>query len=191
MMSRAAALAALIALPLPALAADADGDFGVDGIGRASCEELTTAIAADETDKINAFGSWTSGFISATNALSEQTFDVTPWQSEALTLNLLNTFCGQNPETLFVNAVGRLIQTFAPARLTESSQVQVLGEGEDSVRIYVTVLDGVRRALTEAGYEVAEGPDGLTQALTAFQTDEGIETTGLPDQQTLLELFLR
>ena len=190
---RATCLAAALTLtlPLPALASDADGQFAVDGIGRAACSDLIAAVETEDLPALNAFGSWTSGFLSATNALSDQTFDVTPWQTEALILTQLRNFCAQNPDTLFVRAVGRLVQSLAPARLVASSKMQTVGEGDEAIALYQTVVQGVRDALTEAGFPPAEGDAGLAQALTDYQADRGIEQTGLPDQRTLTTLFLR
>ena len=183
-------LLALLALAaLPAQAATTDGSFAVDGVGRASCADFTNAVEARDDMLVNGFGSWTSGFLSATNALRAGTFDVTPWQSEGLVMSQMQSYCTQNPDVAYVIAVGRLVQALLPNQLTEQAEERPLGD--QGTRLYEPVIEGIRTALAESGYTVEDGDAGLTAALETFQSDNDLEPTGEPDQRTLAELFLR
>ncbi|MBS1301619.1 hypothetical protein [Loktanella sp. SALINAS62] len=180
-----------VLLPAPAFAADANGEFAVDGIGRTTCAALTEAADTQDARTVTAFGSWASGFLTATAALSPNTYDMTPWQSEGLILSQMESFCRDNPDMPFVNALGRLAQLLARTKLTEASDLVVLTADGESTQSYRAVLDGMRDTLTDLDYDVAEGEDGLMAAISAFQADNDLETTGLPDQRTLLALFNR
>ena len=185
------AAVAFTALPLAAHAAADDGSFAVDGVGRAACSDFNAAVEARDERLVNAFGSWTSGFLSAANALSPQTFDLTPWQSEGLIMSQMQNYCAQNAEVPYVDAIARLIQALSPTKLAESAELTTLGSGDGAVQVYEPVVQGIRDALTEQGFEVAEGDMGLAEALTDFQSANDLEETGTPDQRTLAALFLR
>ena len=186
--------ATALALLLPAFQAQAaaeNGAFAVDGVGRATCADFNTAVEDRDVQLINAFGSWTSGFLSATNALAPQTFDLTPWQSEGLIMSQMQNFCAQNAEVAYVDGVGRLVQALDPTKLTAEAEQTTFDAGEDELQIYAPVLDGIRSALAAQGYSVGEGDAGLSEALTAFQSANDLDETGSPDQRTLAALFLR
>ena len=186
----ATALALLLA-PHAALAAADNGTFAVDGVGRATCADFNAAVEDRDERLINAFGSWTSGFLSASNALMPQTFDLTPWQSEGLIMTQMQNFCAQNADVAYVDGVGRLINALSGTKLPEEAEQSTFTAGETEVQIYAPVLDGIRSALVEQGYDVGDGDAGLSEALTAFQSANDLDETGAPDQRTLAALFLR
>ncbi|MCB5198292.1 peptidoglycan-binding protein [Loktanella sp. TSTF-M6] len=190
MLLRSLALITALA-PLTAMAADSENRFAVDGIGVGRCSVLVAANDAGDTALVAGFGSWASGYLTATNALAPGTFDMTPWQSESLILAQVGTYCRQNPDVPFFEALRRLIRQLDAVKLTEASEPLTLTADEESIQVYTAVAQGVRDALTALDYDVADGDAGLTDAIAAFQTDNALDPTGLPDQRTLLRLFNR
>ena len=175
-----------------AAADDAAGRFAVDGVGNRTCQQFTEALSGDRTLAV-AFAGWTDGFISAANALGQETFDLTPWQTVEVILAKMKTYCTANPDDIYVDAVGKLVSTLQPTRLTEASEiVQVAWQGK-AVFVYRSVLERVRDRLRELGYDVAAEPGvyegDFVQALLDFQRDTDLPATGLPDQPTLVGLL--
>lgn len=181
--------ACLAAAPL--WAADADGNFAVDGAGRAPCSDLVKAIKDQDGQSIATFAGWIDGFLTAMNVNQDDTFDLTPWQTTTLSISKMNAFCEANPDMALVNALGRYMNTLMPVRLTQGADlVRVENEGR-AVFLYPDVLTRMADALLAAGYSLPDGDFGPGHAATlrAFQTDRGLTPSGLPDQATLNALF--
>lgn len=183
------AAACLIAAPL--WAADADGNFAVDGAGRAPCGDLVAALKESNGPAVAAYAGWVDGFLTAMNVSRDDTFDLTPWQTTTLTVSKLSAFCEANPDMPLVNAVGRYMSTLQPNRLIKGSDLVRVSVGETAVFLYPETLTRMADALAAAGYSVPDGPFGEGHAFTlrAYQTDKGLSPTGLPDQPTLNALF--
>ena len=58
-----------------------------------------------------------------------------------------------------------------------------------AVLLYVPVIARVRAALSEIGYQGGSTDFELIAALKAYQQDQGLDVTGLPDQATLARLL--
>ncbi len=183
-----------------ARAASKDGQFAVKGPGLATCERYTQARAAHyaggaenpSTSYISALG-WISGYISAYNQLTEDTLDVTPWQSLDLLALLIDNYCKQNPTLPVVRAMDAGINALKPGRLRSSSENVTIESGGNRIVVYREILRRAQQILLELGHYDGE-LDGLwgsaTQAaFEAYQTEQGIQVSGVPDQNTLLRLF--
>lgn len=180
----------VLTLAQPVSAADAEGRFSLDGVGNRSCADFTAAFK--EGDRLAAaFASWVNGFISATNVFQPNTFDITPFQTNELTLAKLNKFCLQNPEEPFAKALGALVAVYNETRLSSSSPLVRVDRNGRGVFVYKAQLDRVADKLVSVGALIAapktdqETSDGLLE----YQRMFNLPPTGLPDLQTLNHMF--
>ena len=186
----AAALAMMV--PAMAQAASNEGVFAVKEAGRQTCETYI-AERAEQSQAYVLFLGWIAGYISAHNKLSEETLDITPWQSTRLLASMLNKYCETHGEVLFVRAVGAMLEAFEPTRLRGNPEMVEAKSGDTVIPIYREILRRAQQGLTELGHYRGEH-DGLyspetVEALVAYQREKGIKETGLPDQSTLIRLF--
>jgi hypothetical protein len=188
-----AAIFATLALHAqPAGAADSDGTFAVEGVGQTACREFVTA-AKERSAKYYNYGGWIEGYLTAYNQVSDDTYDVTPFEGIDLLAALLRGFCTNNPDVPFFQAISSMVRELEPHRLKVRDEPVTTEAGGKQVMVYTTVLKRAQQALAEAGFydggiDGAYGPR-TRDAFKAFQAAEGLEQTGLPDQVTLLRLL--
>jgi hypothetical protein len=193
MLRYAAAVAMAGLFAAPALAADEEGRFAMRGVGIVSCGQYLELIE-DQPDQLPRFFGWLNGYLSAANQYEEDTYNLVPWQETRLLAAALARYCQQFPDRRFGRAVIQMAEQLRARRLETSSELLTIPrEGGESLRIYRAALERVEAALNDAGYD-AGPPDGeydvaTEEALTAYQQDRGLPVTGLPDQQTLGQLF--
>jgi hypothetical protein len=177
-----------------AQAADEEGRFAADGVGNRTCQQFLDAIEDDERLTV-AFASWTEGFMTATNALNDDTFDLTPWQTVEVIMLKMQVFCRNNPDTVYMLGLGQLISTLVPDRLTDSDEIVRVEADGRATFIYRGVLEAVRGKLEERGLTVPKEPGVFDElfvaALRELQGELGIPESGLPDQRTMIALFER
>lgn len=162
-------------------------------MGRITCTRFTE-ILKERGDAYLVAGGWVSGYVSGVNALQAQTYDILPWQSTELVLQLLGRACEANPDARLANLMNQYLRQIADDRLAERSDRVELKRGSDRVFLYRETLARVQTKLRQAGFEpgvVNGAPDPRTsEALRAFQAENDLTETGLPDQRTLLRLRL-
>ena len=186
------AVALAIMIPTLAQAASNEGVFAVKEAGRQTCESYV-AERAEQSQAYILFLGWIAGYISAHNKYTEETLDVTPWQSTGLLASMLDKYCQTHAELLFVRAVGAMLEAFAPSRLRGNPEMVEAKSGDTVVPIYREIMRRIQQSLTELGHFQGEH-DGLyspetAAALISYQSEKEIEETGLPDQRTLIRLF--
>jgi hypothetical protein len=191
-MNRLFAALLLLALPVPALAADPDGNFAVDGIGAETCQHFV-AEREKNSNYYFMYGGWLDGYLTAINQYTSETFDLTAWETTDLLMALIDRHCRQNPDQQFIGVAVALARNLSKDKLAQSSAVVEAKVGERTIRLYQATMARVQDALKAAGF-YAGGVDGQfgpqsQEALTAFQTAKGLEVTGLPDQRTLMALL--
>lgn len=189
---RVAILLALLSYGPVLQAADKNSQFAIKGIGLSSCESFVEARKT-QSPRYFQFGGWVNGYLSAANRYEQDTFDLVSWQSTGMLSASLARFCEQNPDLPFVRAVALLLNTLGPDRLSTQSDLIEARIGEASVFIYRATLRRVQQSLVGKGH-LAGKPSGefdesTRQALQRFQEANDLETTGLPDQATLAQLF--
>lgn len=190
---RRLALAAVVLLaPSLAVAADAEGSFAVDGIGTWTCQRFIDERKA-QSNYYFMFGGWLDGYLTAINAYSPDTYDLTPWESAKLLMALMDAHCRERPDQAFVGMVVEFARTLKNTRLATPSPVIDAVVGERSVKVYQATMMQVQAALRDAGFYggTVDGQFGpqTQSAIEAFQGAKQIEVTGLPDQMTLLALL--
>lgn len=190
-------IARLRHLTLPVLAAlaltgPAHAQSGaVEGAGSQPCSALIAAGKENQQLYV-AYGSWLSGFMSASNAYESETFDLTPWQSPDVSLAQVAKFCEANPQSRVVEAAVAYVAFLKPDRLTEPNDLVEARNGDKVTFVYASVLSDVRGKLQERGLLETGGTgydNSLVAALEAYQAEIGIEATGIPDPRTLVALL--
>lgn len=190
-----AAFALFLAPPSSAMAADDDGAFAIKDAGAQTCGKFLTAWETSSSD-LAQYAGWISGYVTGLNQFTDEVYDVAPWQSTETLLGMTRSVCGQmEAETRFMDAFAALTQRIAPMRLAASSPLEGVRRDGRALVIYEAVLAAARRRLAAEGFatgpEDAEFDQTASDAFSAFQQARGIEETGLPDQKTLFELFMR
>lgn len=177
------------------MAADANGDFAIKEAGSQTCENFMTAWDQNSPDMAQ-YAGWIAGYLTGLNQHAENVYDVAPWQSTGTLLGLTRSVCAQLPgETSFINATVRLVRELWGTRLTGKSELQGVRRDGKAIVIYDAVLTQAIIRLNAIGYDAGpadmEFSDDASRALLKFQADRGLTSTGLPDQETLFELFVR
>lgn len=188
----AIAILAASILPTAAFAADSQGRFAVEGVGRATCTDYTKA-SAEKGPVYYSIGGWIEGYLTATNALTPDTYDITPWQQTDLFAALLETHCQANPEVNIILVIRGMVDSLMDGRLREPSPLKLVDLGDRQVYHYDAVLRLIQQALKDGGFyqggiDGDYGP-GTRTAMVAFQQSAGLEATGLLDQVTLFQLL--
>ena len=186
---------ALCSLPVGVWAADANGDFAIKGAGLQTCGALAQAFDLSSRD-LALYGGWLEGYVTGVNQFTENSFDFTPWQNTQTMLGLLKLACDQSSaETQIMVAFNQVLRALAPGRLTEKSPVEQVSDGTRATVIYSDLITRIQQRLIalEHGEVTVNGEmdEPTTQALSALQKARGIDVTGLPDQATMIALFLR
>lgn len=188
------AAAAVAALPAAAPAADRNGAFDMRGLGSLSCSEVNTAVAEKRQGDLVLIKTWLDGYFAATNKHRSNVYDVLPWQSDQLVMNLVVSNCGEKPEIRIGQMADALLDFFGRQQLAERSPLVEAKVGEKTVTLYAAILKRAQEELIEGGHlsGTADGAFGpKTRAgFEAFQEKTGLAKTGLPDQETLVRLFV-
>lgn len=194
-MMRVLAMASALPLTLAgvAQAADDEGNYAVRGAGSFSCERYRASVEAKDPTELNQFLSWIQGHITATNRLSDDTFDLYPVLSPTRLGAMLYNVCGNYPENRLEEAVVSLGEYMAPGRVREESPIAQVSSGEATVALRQATLERIQQALIDSGHYAGE-PEALfdermQQALRRYQQENDLPETGLPDADTIMALF--
>lgn len=184
----------LISLSFSSIAADKDGKYAVKGAGKRLCSDFVTAYQQKSTDYYM-YGGWIEGFVSSFNQNQANTYDALPWQTTELVLGLLARHCQANPQQHFLNATSGLLKSFFPLRITQSSKIVKVTLKDAESYYYEDVIRLVEERLKEIGHYKGEvtgayGPE-LIKAMLEYQEANDLKLTGIPDQSTLLRMFIR
>lgn len=172
--------------------AASDRAFAIKFPGNQSCQSYVDA--GEERGMEHAFFlGWLNGYVTSFNRHRAETVDVAPWQKLPLLSGLLLNYCRENPDKTFLVAVDAMIGALLPTRLRANSELVDIDTGDVPLQLYKAVLERAQQSLTELGY-YSGGVDGVfgdstKDAIQQFQQKKGIPTSGLPDQQTLYQLF--
>lgn len=175
-------------------AADAQGKFAVKGAGKRACSHFVQAAEQKGTDYY-LYGGWLEGYLSSYNSHQVKNYDSTPWQTTELLLTLLQRHCAKNPEVKFLSAVNGLLKTFYPIRLESENQLVKINVNGAETYFYKDILLRAKARLKKLGYItgdiMADFDKEDISAFEKYQKDIGVSITGMPDQNTLLSLFLK
>lgn len=193
MLARIALLVAALAMASPAFAADSKGRAAPKGWGLATCQQFLDAATKKDEEVVRVIISWLNGFITATNILEKDTYDVAPWQDSLFLLNVMIPYCQQTPKQPLIGVVFGLTQELIKDRIKEHEEILPLEIGKRRLAVYKSVLRDAQAVLIKGGYlkGTADGIFGpQTQAaIEGFQKAQQIPITGLPDAITMQRLL--
>ncbi|MGE0858510.1 MAG: hypothetical protein AB7I01_15795 [Gammaproteobacteria bacterium] len=104
--------AALTAAALPAVAADAAGNYAIWGAGGRSCHQFDVADPAQAA----AFRDFLMGYLTAFNTLAPETYDALGGESLETAVQWLHDYCDQHQMDSFERALGQLLLARHDAR---------------------------------------------------------------------------
>ncbi len=186
----ALAASAGLLLSLPSHAADRNGNFAIKGVGLAPCTDFLESFRAGDA-RLPMFLGWVSGFLSAMNLHSPDTYDLVDWQSDDYIAASLRGWCEANPSERFFSGVYQMARSLEAFRVSAQSPAVIMEGPQGKIRLYRSTLDKVRAELETRGLydEAAHGREAFAMALKAYQRREGLPETGVPDTATLFRLF--
>lgn len=174
--------------------ADKNGKFAVKGAGKRLCSNFVKTSAA-KTNDYYLYGGWLEGYLSSFNRFQSDNYDITPWQTTEVMLILLERHCKSNPDMHFMSATNSLIKTLFPIRLKESSELVKINVQNSDSYYYVEILIRAKRRLAQLGFYKGSVDSSFDEtdvvAFSNYQESIGISVTGVPDQSTLMALFLK
>ena len=110
-----------------AFASDAEGKFAVRGIGGQACSVwISISESPDDATRregIMAFQSWIAGYLSASNRLKADAYDVVPFLDMINVLAITMNECKAAPTELAENTVARVVGAFNASRVVAESPV--------------------------------------------------------------------
>jgi len=172
--------------------ADRDGKYSIRGAGLLSCATFVT----ERTKKSPAYmmiGGWLDGYITASNKLQPDTYDVTPYVTTELLSVLINRHCKDNPDDTLAPVASGLLASLRDDRLKISSPLVEVTIGKYQTRLYVDTIRKIQASLAgKADFTGAKNglwSDETGSALARYRKSIGFEATGFPDQKTLWYLF--
>ncbi|MGD9471046.1 MAG: peptidoglycan-binding protein [Novosphingobium sp.] len=187
------AVATGIALPGLARADNGDGQFAVEGSGRATCQQFSAARRDQQSADYRTLIGFVEGYLTAANRYEPETFDLSPWHNEAGFGLILEKHCAEHPEESLVGSLQKLVIGLRPIRVAQFSKLVEVGDGTNRALVYEAILKRAQAALKRRGlYRGAE--DGsfspaLRDAVKQFQKQQGLTATGVPDPATLWTLL--
>jgi hypothetical protein len=180
---------------VPATAADDKGDFAIKGAGLQTCGKFLLAWDKASPD-LAQYGGWITGYLTGMNQHVAGTFDAAPWQTTETLLGMTRSVCqNSEPDLRFMEAFNILMRSLLPLRLNALSELEGVRDNDSTLVIYREVLRVAKQRLKAEGFDPGSEDgvfsDQTDTALRAFQTARGLQVTGMPDQQTLFQLFLK
>lgn len=181
-----------VALNTAARAASEDNQYAIKDVGQFACSKYVED-RVDNSEARTRYIGWVAGYITGINRFTDDTVDIAPWQPLAMLDALLDQHCKKYPEIAFHQAVDQMIQGLAPTRLRSTSHPVTVSHDGRTVVLYQAILQRAQQSLTERGFYAGdisgEFGDDTTEAISAFQLENDLDDTGLPDVRTLMLLF--
>jgi len=184
-----------LSFPLTGRAGDSSGNFAAKGLAALPCSTFVKERGKLSQTYAETMA-WLTGFITAYNYAATDTYDIVPWQSAELLSSLLASRCTERPDDPFVIAVKNLLDSLAEDRLRAGSEIITISVDGQNLNIYKDTVFRIQTALKEKGYLKMRWANGDYDRATAaamkdFQSANRLGSTGVPDQQSLMLLFLK
>lgn len=189
------AFASMIVTPSQASAASQSGDFSVRGMGANSCSDLTAHLEESGAAGLETFGAWVAGYLTHANRTTSDVYDAMPVLDNRIVARMTANLCAANPASMVETALANLIVSFERGAIGENSPTVDISHEGSTTTLRREALRLTQEQLIEQGHLPEGSADGsfgprTRQALTVFQTERGIETSGIPDAATLINLFV-
>jgi hypothetical protein len=189
MMSKTLFCAAIVAAQTSvASAADEQGRYAAGYPATMSCTDL--ASAEIDSREIAVVAGFADGWLAAHAKFTPDTFDFTPWQTIEYVLAQLRAYCTARPDDVLMTALTQLTRFLEPDVLTRGAEAEMVSNGDQVVMLHPDVIDRIQSKLRTLGYADESAEEPMT-GLRAFQKNESLPQSGLPDQRTLQALFAK
>ena len=173
-------------------ATDANQAYALRGVGMLLCESYLQAMEK-KSSTWYMIGGWLDGYVTATNKHAPDTYDALSFESTDLVASVLASHCKGHPKDPIAAVLNAMLAKFQDDRVRTRSP-RVKGQvGDQEFVMYAEVLQRVQDRLSALGlYQGEREPqfgEKTREALTAFQRNNDLQPTGLPDQFTLWRLL--
>jgi len=181
-----------------AFATDAEGKFAVRGIGGQACSVWISISESPDVvtrrEGIMAFQSWISGYLSASNRLQADTYDVVPFLDMVNILAITMNECKVAPNELAENTVARVVGAFNETRVVAESPVLMVPDAGAEKPYRQETIKLAQQKLADLGF-LAGAPDGVlgpasSDALSLYQSERGLPVSGELNVDTVFQLLL-
>jgi hypothetical protein len=189
----------LVAMPLvlssvSAFASDPGGHFALHGVGAQTCAQFLGEVKKNDTTTNNLILSWIMGYMTARNRLVANTYDVTPAMPGEVIIQMTGNICQKSPDARVETAMDALFKGLAPARVTVDSPLIDLQSGDARFKMRRGTFIAVQEALKKKKLYTGRTEDKMTPAieaaLKAYQKDQKLAESGLPDAPTVIRLLV-
>ncbi len=170
----------LIGVLQPAAGKDAKGNFTVKGVGVLDCNTYIKSVA-DGGQAVAQHAGYLTGYVSAYNEHTPETFDVLPWQTLETLMELVLRRCKHLPDANFGATVAEMIRFFEAQKLTAMSAQVPVGE----ILTYPAVLVAIKASLAAHGYSTED----VAASMLKFQGEQGLSIDSGISQRGLLRLL--
>lgn len=175
----------------PVHAADKNGRFATKGAGLATCGNML-AIAENSPSVLLRFAGWTAGYVSATNHITENTFDILQFETAETVFQYVYDYCQKHPELNFSIATANIVELMRATKLSQFTDFARVHPAS-KFQYYQEIIEHIFAALVERGLlQYADDkprPGQVIRALQAFQKAQELPQTGDADQITLVRLL--
>ena len=182
-----------------AFASDAEGKFAVRGIGGQACSVwISISESPDDATRregIMAFQSWIAGYLSASNRMQPNAYDVVPFLDMINVLAITMNECKAAPTELAENTVARVIGAFSASRVVVESPVLMVPDAGAEKPYRQETIKLAQQKLADLGY-LGAAPDGVlgpasAEALSLYQSENGLTVSGELSVDTMFKLLLQ
>jgi hypothetical protein len=194
----ALALAGLLGATLTpsAWAADSRGHYAARGAyATQTCEQFQASVQAGGASLTGAVA-WIDGVLTGINMAFPATFDISPYRGAAIVPAMVLQQCAATPQVPAHAALFQVISALAPVRAQSDGPVVAMTANGQSLAVREETLKFIQQSLMQRGFLRTQRADGrytetLRAALKAFQEQERLPVTELPDPETLFRLIRR
>lgn len=95
--------------------ADEHGRYWIYGVGKHSCATFTREIKGNRLSYV-AYKGWVSGYLTSSNRLSEETYNLLGGAGFQSALTWLESYCKKYPENTLYMALANMTAVFYPDR---------------------------------------------------------------------------
>ena len=177
---------------ISAFAGDTAGKFSVRGAGLIDCETFITE-KAQESAAYMMMGGWIDGYFTGLNQMSENTYDLTPFQSTELIAKIVENHCAQHKSARLFSVLSSIAGQLTEHRIEVGSEMVRINVADNSTVLYRETIARMQSRLAAMGFftEAATGDfdEQTLLGMQTFQRSIAFEPTGFPDQATLWKLF--
>jgi len=171
---------------------DKNGSYAIRGAGLIDCQTYLVEKERQSQAYIM-MGGWIDGYLTGINQLSDDTYDITPYQSTEIIAKIVETHCQNNSEHRLFTVVSSIAAQLHDDRISMSSELITINVDDKSARLYRETIRRMQSRLVSIGFydDVVAGEFNAAtlEAIKAYQKSIGYEATGFPDQATLWKLF--